>query len=73
MSFARKTTQLTLRMDPEVKHAAEKAAADDRRSLSALIEILLIIHCKDRGFLTADGRLPGAVLELKEQPPRRRR
>ena len=45
----RKTTTFTLRMDPEVKQASEKGAADDRRSLSSLIEILLIDYCKKRG------------------------
>jgi hypothetical protein len=48
----------TMRMDPRVKEAAEKAAVDDRRSLAALIEILLIDYLKDRGYLTKDGRLP---------------
>ena len=54
----RKTTMFTMRMDPEVKEAAEKVAADDRRSLSSLIEILLIEICKKRGALTEEGRLP---------------
>jgi hypothetical protein len=45
-------------MDPEVKQASEKGAADDRRSLSSLIEILLIDYCKKRGLLTEEGRLP---------------
>jgi hypothetical protein len=54
----RKTTQFTMRMDPEVKEAAERGAAEDRRSLSSLIEILLIDYCKKRGLLTEEGRLP---------------
>lgn len=54
----RKTTHFTMRMDPEVKEAAEKVAAEDRRSLSSLIEILLIEICKKRGALTEEGRLP---------------
>jgi hypothetical protein len=37
----RKTTQYYMRMDPEVKEAAERAASDDRRSLASLIEKLL--------------------------------
>jgi hypothetical protein len=45
-------------MDPEVKQAAEKAAVQDRRSLSSLIEVLLIRYCQDRGLLTEEGRLP---------------
>jgi hypothetical protein len=54
----RKTTQFYMRMDPEVKEASEKAAAMDRRSLASLIEILLTEHCKERGLLTPEGRLP---------------
>jgi hypothetical protein len=54
----RKSTQFTLRMDPEVKAAAEKAAVADRRSLAALIELLLIDYCKKRNLLTEAGRLP---------------
>ena len=54
----RKTTAFTMRMDPEVKEAAEKVAADERRSLASLIEILLIEICKKRGALTEEGRLP---------------
>jgi hypothetical protein len=54
----RKTTQFTMRMDPEVKEPAEQAAALDRRSLASLIEILLTEHYKGRGLLTSEGRLP---------------
>ena len=46
----RKTTQFNMRMDPELKEVAEKAAAADRRSLSSLIEKLLgfAIFCRNR-------------------------
>jgi hypothetical protein len=54
----RKTFMYTMRMDPEVKQAAEKAAVQDRRSLSSLIEVLLIRYCQERGLLTEGGRLP---------------
>lgn len=37
---------MTLRMDPEIKVAAEKAADLDRRSLTSLVEVLLVAHCK---------------------------
>jgi hypothetical protein len=55
----RKTTNFFMRMDPEVKEAAEKVAAEDRRSLASLIEVLLTERCKERGYLTKEGRLPG--------------
>jgi len=38
---AQKTATLNLRIDPALKEAAEKAAAEDRRSLTSLIEKLL--------------------------------
>jgi hypothetical protein len=41
-----------VRIQPSIKAAAEKAAADDRRSLSSLIEKLLVDHLKKRGFLS---------------------
>jgi hypothetical protein len=46
----RKTTQFTMPMDPFIKEAAEQAAAQDRRSLVALIEKLLIDHCQKEGI-----------------------
>lgn len=41
-----KTATVTLRVDPAVKAAAELAAQHDRRSLTNLIEVLLINHCR---------------------------
>jgi predicted HicB family RNase H-like nuclease len=38
---------MTLRVDPEIKAAAEKAAAQDRRSLTSLVEVLLVAHCTE--------------------------
>jgi len=54
----RRSAQFNMRMDPVLKEAAEKAAADDRRSLSSLIEKLLTDYCRARGFLDKEGRLP---------------
>ncbi len=41
-----KTATVTLRVDPAVKAAAELAAQHDRRSLTNLIEVLLIDYCR---------------------------
>jgi hypothetical protein len=41
-------TAVSLRISPKVKQAAAKAAAEDRRSLSNLTEVLLAKHCKER-------------------------
>jgi len=43
----RKTSHVSLRLDPELKQNAEKAARDDRRSLSSLAAVLLARHCKE--------------------------
>jgi predicted HicB family RNase H-like nuclease len=47
----RKTDHLNMRIDPEVKAAAEEAAIADRRSLSSLVEKLLTDYCREHGFL----------------------
>ena len=46
-----KTAQVNLRIDPELKKAAERAAADDQRSLTSLVEKLLVDHLKASGHL----------------------
>jgi len=46
-----KTLQFNMRMTPQLKDAAEQAAADDHRSIASLIEKLLTDYCKQKGFL----------------------
>ena len=41
-----KTAVMTLRVDPRIKAAAEVAAKRDHRSLTSLIEVLILNHCK---------------------------
>jgi len=48
-----KTAQVNLRIDPELKAAADKAAASDQRSLTSLVEKLLTEHLKAGGHLKA--------------------
>lgn len=38
-------------MEPALKEAAEKAAADDHRSLTSLVEKLLTEHLRAHGYL----------------------
>jgi hypothetical protein len=52
----KKTAQITFRIDSNLKEAAEKAAAQERRSLTSLIEKVLAKHLRNRRFLT--GRRP---------------
>ncbi|HEY1631864.1 MAG TPA: hypothetical protein VGF56_11150 [Rhizomicrobium sp.] len=42
----RKTAVVTLRIEPQIKAAAETAAQRDRRSLTNLIELLIVEHCR---------------------------
>lgn len=46
-----KTDRLSVRIHPALKATAEKAAWQDRRTLSSLIEILLEKHCRELGLL----------------------
>jgi len=45
-----KTDKLYVRIAPTVKRAAARAADMDRRTLSSLIEWLLVEHCRQRGI-----------------------
>lgn len=42
----RKTAVVTLRIEPRLKAAAEKAADHDQRSLTNFIEVLISDRCK---------------------------
>lgn len=46
-----KTLPVSLRLRPEVKEAAERAANDDVRSLSSLIEKALVLYLRESGHL----------------------
>ena len=46
-----KTAQTNLRLEPNFKAAAERAAKDDHRSLTSLIEKLLTDHLRRKSYL----------------------
>jgi len=46
-----KTPSLGIRVQPETKAALEKAAKDDMRSLSSLIEKVLTEWLRENGYL----------------------
>ena len=56
-----KTAVMTLRVEPRVKLAAELAAKRDRRSVTNMVEVLILNHCK-----AADITVPSANEETKE-------
>lgn len=45
-----KTATLTVRIDPRIKAAAEAAAEQDNRSLTSLLEVLIVNHCRALGL-----------------------
>lgn len=53
-----KTAPLSFRVAPEVKAALERAAKDDHRSLSSLIEKFLIERLRKCGYLDATEKQP---------------
>jgi predicted HicB family RNase H-like nuclease len=46
-----KTAELNVRISPRLKEVAQKAAERDQRSLSSLIERLIVEHCERVGLL----------------------
>ncbi|MEN2980858.1 hypothetical protein WG924_27085 [Tistrella sp. 25B02-3] len=46
-----RTAAIGIRVEPAVKAAAEKAAADDHRTLASLLEKLLVEHLRTSGYL----------------------
>jgi predicted HicB family RNase H-like nuclease len=47
-----KTAMLTMRVDPQIKAAAQLAAERDHRSLTSFIEILVLKYCEEAGIDT---------------------
>ncbi len=47
----RKTGMLNIRIDPELKAAADAFAADDHRSVTSLVEKLLTEFLREKGYL----------------------
>ena len=46
-----KTAAIGVRVDPKIKEAAERAAADDHRSVASLLEKLLTAYLTEKGYL----------------------
>ncbi|WP_185755984.1 hypothetical protein [Brucella anthropi] len=46
-----KTNPLGFRVELETKEALEKAAKDDKRSISSLVEIILVEWLQEKGYL----------------------
>lgn len=46
-----RTAPISFRIEPALKEALEKAAKEDMRSLSSMIEKILIGWCQENGYL----------------------
>ncbi|HNN90716.1 hypothetical protein [Haliangium sp. UPWRP_2] len=53
-----KTAAIGVRVDPKIKEAAERAAAEDHRSVASLLEKLLTEYLTEKGYL-GTGRSSG--------------
>lgn len=51
---ANKTATLTLRIEPEIKEALQRAAELEHRSIANMVEVLIREHCRIKGIATAN-------------------
>ena len=52
--MAAKTTNLNLRIDPTIRDALKIAALQDHRSVSNMIEYIVVQYCKKKGIPIAN-------------------
>lgn len=50
---ASKTATLTLRIEPEIKQALQRAAELEHRSIANMVEVLIREHCRVKGIATS--------------------
>jgi hypothetical protein len=55
----KKSAVLAVRVTPDFKETLRRAAAQERRSQSNLLEVLLYDYCERTGFPTAKRNVPG--------------
>ncbi len=51
---ATKSTTLTLRIDPDMKEALRTAAAQEHRSITNMVEVLIRDYCQRTGITISD-------------------
>ena len=49
---ASKTATLTLRVEPDIKQALQRAAELEHRSIANMVEVLIREHCRAKGITT---------------------
>lgn len=63
----RKTTAINLRMSPEVKELLRLAAAKEHRTLSNMLEYLVLRHCELSGLSLESGPRRAGQPSTREQ------
>ena len=51
---ASKTATLTLRIEPGIKQALQRAAELEHRSIANMVEVLIREHCRVKGITTGE-------------------
>jgi hypothetical protein len=51
---ASKIATVTLRIEPEIKEALQRAAELEHRSIAKIVEVLIREHCRVKGIATGD-------------------
>ena len=63
MTSARKTEAVNFRMAPDVKELLRLAAEQEHRTLTNMLEVLVLQHCEQRGI-----SLPRSAARRKPTP-----
>lgn len=63
-----RTASIGIRVEPEIKEAAERAARADRRTLAAWIEKLVVERLQEEGSLKADVHPAPAAEKGRSRP-----
>lgn len=49
-----KTQVVSVRVEPQIKHALQAAADKERRSLANMIEVMVVTYCQGNGVVVED-------------------
>lgn len=63
----RKTTAINLRMSQDVKELLRMAAAQEHRTLSNMLEYLVLQHCEQKGLKLANTSSSSGVVATETQ------
>lgn len=63
----RKTTAINLRMSQDIKELLRLAAAQEHRTLSNMLEYLVLQHCEQRGLRLPAAQPSSTLVEFRGQ------